>query len=481
LNFARNVRSLIVKRPGSRGTTMTALSDALLLARLQFAFTVSFHIVFPAFTIGLASYLAVLEGLWLWRRRPVYLDLFRYWVKIFALAFGMGVVSGIVMSYQFGTNWGPFADATGPVLGPLLGYEVLTAFFLEAGFLGIMLFGMKRVGEKLHFFATCVVAFGTLLSAFWILSANSWMQTPTGHAIVGTQFFPADWWAVIFNPSFPFRFVHMVLAAYLATAFAVGAVGAFHLLRDRTNEAARIMFSMAMWMACLVAPLQLVVGDLHGLNTLEHQPAKIAAMEGHWQTQRGAPFIMFGIPDMAEEETRYAIEIPRLGSLILTHEWDGEVPGLLDWPANERPNAAIVFWSFRIMLGLGMLMIGAGLAGLYLRWRGRLMQSRLFHRLSVAMGPSGFVAILAGWVTTEVGRQPWLVYGLMRIEEGRSPIAAPAVAGSLAAFIVVYCAVFGIGIWYMLKLMAQPTKRAEEAPESPPTMSARIDAREETL
>jgi cytochrome d ubiquinol oxidase subunit I len=459
---------------------MAALTDALLLARLQFAFTVSFHIIFPAFTIGLASYLAVLEGLWLWRRKPVYLDLFRYWVKIFALAFGMGVVSGIVMSYQFGTNWGPFADATGPVLGPLLGYEVLTAFFLEAGFLGIMLFGMKRVGEKLHFFSTCVVAFGTLLSAFWILSANSWMQTPTGHEIVGTQYFPADWWEVIFNPSFPFRFVHMVLAAYLATAFAVGAVGAFHLLRDRSNEAARIMFSMAMWMACLVAPLQLVVGDLHGLNTLEHQPAKIAAMEGHWETQRGAPFILFGVPDMAAEETRYAIEIPKLGSLILTHELDGEVPGLLDWPANERPNAAIVFWAFRIMLGLGMLMIATGLIGLVLRWTGRLAESRKFHRLAVAMGPSGFIAMLAGWITTEVGRQPWLVYGLMRIEDGRSPIAAPAVGSSLAAFFVVYCAVFGIGIWYMLKLMAQPTKRAAEAPESPPTVSARLDADGET-
>jgi cytochrome d ubiquinol oxidase subunit I len=452
------------------------LLDPTLLARIQFAFTVSFHILFPAFTIGLASYLAVLEGLWLWTRRQVFLDLFRFWLKIFALAFGMGVVSGVVMSYQFGTNWGPFSDATGPVLGPLLGYEVLTAFFLEAGFLGIMLFGMKRVGEKLHFTATCIVAIGTLMSAFWILSANSWMQTPAGHEFVDGQFVPADWVEVIFNPSFPYRFAHMVLAAYLATAFAVGAVGAFHLMRDKTGEAARVMFSMAMWMALVVAPLQLVIGDLHGLNTLEHQPAKIAAMEGHWETQARAPFILFGLPDMAAEETRYAVEIPALGSLILTHDPNGVVPGLKDWPADERPKAALVFWTFRLMVGLGLLMIGAGVLGLYLRWRGRLATAGGFHRIAIAMGPSGFLAILAGWVTTEVGRQPWLVYGLMRTVDGRSPIAAPAVATSLAAFVLVYIAVFGIGVWYMLRMMAMPPTAPRETAEgsAQPTMSARL-------
>ena len=283
------------------------LFDALTLARLQFAFTVSFHIVFPAFTIGLASYLAVLEALWLLTGRGVYLSVFNYWKKIFALSFGMGVVSGIVMSYQFGTNWSVFSDKTGPVLGPLMGYEVLSAFFLEAGFLGVMLFGMKRVGRGLHFFATLMVAVGTLLSTFWILSANSWMHTPAGHGTnAAGQFIPLDWWAVIFNPSFPYRLVHMVLAAYLTTAFVVGAVGAFHLLRDRANEGARVMFSMAMWMAALVAPIQIVAGDLHGLNTLEHQPAKIAAMEGHWETRRGQPLILFGWPDMAAETTHYA-------------------------------------------------------------------------------------------------------------------------------------------------------------------------------
>ncbi|HEX9769888.1 MAG TPA: cytochrome ubiquinol oxidase subunit I [Kiloniellales bacterium] len=432
---------------------MSELFAAALLARLQFAFTVAFHIVFPALTIGLASYLAVLEALWLWRGRETFIALYRYWLKVFALTFGMGVVSGVVMSYQFGTNWGPFADATGPVLGPLLGYEVLTAFFLEAGFLGVMLFGMDRVGRGLHFFATCMVAVGTLISAFWILSANSWMQTPAGYALRDGQFVPADWWAVVFNPSFPYRLVHMVLAAYLTTAFVVGAVGAFHLLRDRSNDAARVMFSMAMWMAALVAPIQLVAGDLHGLNTLAHQPAKIAAMEGHWETRRGAPLILFGWPDMAAEKTRYEIAVPKLGSLILTHAWEGEVRGLKSWSAEDRPNSTVIFWSFRVMVGLGLLMILVGLIGLYLRWRRRLYDMRWFHRFACLMGPTGFIAIIAGWITTEVGRQPYVVYGLMRTADARSPIDAPAVAGSLGAFIVVYCLVFGAGIYYLVRLM----------------------------
>ena len=444
---------------------MPELFDAVLLARFQFAFTVAFHIVFPSFTIGLASYLLVLEGLWLWRKRDVYLRLYKYWSKIFALSFGMGVVSGIVMSYQFGTNWGPFADATGPILGPLMGYEVLSAFFLEAGFLGVMLFGMNRVGKGLHFFATAMVALGTLFSAFWILSANSWMQTPAGHAFVDGQFVPVDWWAVIFNPSFPYRLAHMVLAAYLTTAFIVGGVGAYHLLRDRRNEAARIMFSMAMWMAAVVAPIQLVAGDLHGLNTLQHQPAKIAAMEGHWETRAGAPLVLFALPDMEAEANRFELAIPKLGSLILTHDMDGVVKGLKAWPPDERPNAALVFWSFRIMVGIGLLMIAAGLAGLWLRWRGRLYDSVWFHRLLLLMAPSGLVAVIAGWVTTEVGRQPYVVYGLMRTVDGVSPIAAPAVATSLLMFVIVYFLVFGAGIYYLLRLMRQPPTPAEAGPE----------------
>ncbi len=441
--------------------------DPVLLSRIQFAFTVSFHIVFPAISIGLASYLAVLEGLWLWRKQAVYLQLYKYWLKIFAVIFGMGVVSGLVMSYQFGTNWSVFSDRTGPILGPLMGYEVLTAFFLEAGFLGVMLFGMNRVGKRLHFFATLMVAGGTLMSAFWILSVNSWMHTPAGFAIndVG-QFVPADWWAVVFNPSFPYRLVHMVLAAYLTTAFVVGAVGAYHLLRERRNEAARTMFSMALWMAAIVAPIQVVAGDLHGLNTLEHQPAKVAAMEGHFDSQRGAPLILFGMPDMEEERTKYAVEIPKLGSLILTHEWDGEIKGLKEWAPEDRPNAGIVFWSFRIMVAIGLLMVAMGVVGLVLRYRGSLYESIFLHRWAVAMGPSGIVAVLAGWVTTEVGRQPYTVYGLLRTSESASPLGAPGVAGSLAAFVVVYLLVFGAGTVYVLRQMAQPPKPIEEPPES---------------
>lgn len=429
--------------------------EALTLARLQFAFTISFHIVFPAFTIGLASYLAVLEGLWLYTGREVFLAVFNYWKKVFALSFGMGVVSGIVLTYQFGTNWSVFSDRTGPIIGPLMGYEVLSAFFLEAGFLGVMLFGMQRVGRELHFFATLMVAAGTLLSAFWILSANSWMQTPTGHAVNSAgQFVPADWWAIIFNPSFPYRFVHMVLAAYLTTALVVGGVGAFHLLKDRSNECARLMFSMAMWMAAIVAPTQIFVGDLHGLNTLEHQPAKIAAMEGHFETRSGQPLILFGWPDMQAETTRYAVEIPTAGSLVLTHSWDGEVKGLKAWPPQERPNALIVFWSFRIMVGLGVLMALLGLWSLWLRYRHQLYASRWLLRASLLMAPSGFVAVLAGWITTEVGRQPYTVYGLLRTAQSVSPIDARAVGASLIAFIVVYFAVFGTGIFYTLREMA---------------------------
>ena len=446
---------------------MTELPLAIDLARWQFAFTVSFHIVFPAFSIGLASYLAVLEGLWLATGRAVYHDLFQYWLKIFAVAFGMGVVSGLVMSYQFGTNWSVFSDKTGPVLGPLMGYEVLSAFFLEAGFLGIMLFGMQRVGRGLHFLATLMVAFGTLFSAFWILSVNSWMQTPAGFGYndVG-QFIPLDWFEVIFNPSFPYRLVHMVLAAYLTTAFVVGGVGAWHLLRDRQNLGARTMFSMAMWMAAIVAPIQIVAGDIHGLNTLQHQPAKIAAMEGHFETQAGAPLILFGLPDMAAEETRYAVEIPKLGSFILTHDWNGTVRGLKEFAPQDRPNATVVFWSFRIMVAIGVAMMGLGLWTLWLRLRGRLFDSRIAHWAAIGLAPSGFVAVLAGWITTEVGRQPYTVYGLLRTAESASPLDAPAVAVSLAIFALVYFLVFGAGIVFLLQLMGKTPASGEAGPVS---------------
>jgi cytochrome bd ubiquinol oxidase subunit I len=432
--------------------------DAVLLARMQFAFTISFHIIFPAFSVGLASYLAVLNGLNLVSGRTVFLDLFNYWKKIFAVAFGMGVVSGIVMSYQIGTNWSVWSDKVGPVLGPLMGYEVLSAFFLEAGFLGIMLFGRERVGPMLHFLATAMVAFGTFMSAFWILSVNSWMQTPAGYAIndVG-QFVAVDWWAVIFNPSFPFRLVHMVLAAYLTTAFVVGAVGALHLLRDKTNPGARIMFSMAMWMAAIVAPLQTLAGDFHGLNTLEHQPAKVMAMEGHYQSHPdGAPLILFGIPNAAEKRIDYAIEIPKASSLILKHDLNAPMAGLDTIEDDKEPPVAILFWSFRIMVGIGFAMLGLGLWSLWLRLRRRLYDAPWMHRAAVLMGPSGFIAVLAGWITTEVGRQPYTVYGLLTTAQSASPVAAAAVASSLVAFVLVYFALFGAGTFYILRLMNQP-------------------------
>ncbi|PHK94942.1 cytochrome ubiquinol oxidase subunit I [Pseudoroseomonas rhizosphaerae] len=447
--------------------TWDFLPSALDLARFQFAFTITFHFLFPAFTIGLASFLAVLEALWLYTGRAVYLDVFRYWLKVFAIAFAMGVVSGVVMSYQIGTNWSVFADRTGNVLGPVMGYEVLTAFFLEAGFLGIMLFGLERVGKKLHFAATCLVAIGTLISAFWILSANSWMHTPAGYSILPDgRFMPEDWWAIVFNPSFPFRLAHTVTGAYLTTAFIVGGVAAFHLLRDSRNERSRTMFSMAMWMAAIVAPVQIVIGDFHGLNTLEHQPQKVAAMEGHWERQRGAPLILLGQPDMAAEETHVLLEIPRLSALILTHEWDGETPGLKDVPPEERPtNVPLVFWAFRVMVGLGTAMATLGLLSLWLRWRGRLHDTRWFLRAALLMGPAGLVAVTAGWITTEAGRQPYTVHGLLRTADSVSPIAAPAVGASLLAFILVYFVVFGAGIWFLFRLFSQPPHMAEEGPE----------------
>src|ERR1700730_3440155 len=334
--------------------------DAVVLARAQFAFTMSFHIVFPAFSIGLASYLAVLEALWLWTGREVFINLFNYWLKIFAVGFGMGVVSGIVISYQLGTNWSAYADKTAPVIETLMASEVLTAVLLEAGFLGVMLFGLERVGHKLHFLATLMVAIGTLFSAFWILSANSWMQTPAGYAVnADGQFVAADWLKIIFNPSFPYRLVHMVLAAYLTTALVVGSVGAFHLLRDQHQPEPRMMFSMAMWMATLVAPIQILAGHQHGLNTLEHQPTKIMAMEGHYESHKnGAPLILFGLPHQAAGEVKYALEIPKLGSLILKHSLDAPLAGLDTVPRENWPPVPIVFWSFRIMVGLGFLMMG---------------------------------------------------------------------------------------------------------------------------
>ncbi|MHA3892514.1 cytochrome ubiquinol oxidase subunit I [Acinetobacter sp. GXMZU3951] len=428
---------------------------ALELARIQFAFTVSFHIIFPAISIGLASFLAVLEWRWLRTNNPIYQDLFKFWVKIFAVAFGMGVVSGVVMSYQFGTNWSEFSRFAGGVTGPLLAYEVLSAFFLEAGFLGIMLFGWGRVGKKAHFFATLMVAVGTCISMFWILSSNSWMQTPQGFSIENGVIVPQDWFAIVFNPSFHYRLAHMAIAAFMVAALLVAATAAWHLLKGRRDELVKKSFSMALWLILILAPLQVLIGDAHGLNTLKHQPAKLAAMEGHWETNHdeGMPLYLFGLPDMQEERTKYALAIPNLGSLILTHSKDGTVQGLKDFAPEDRPNSTVVFWSFRIMVGLGMLMLLLALAGLWLRKGNQLYENKWLQRFALFMGPSGFIALLAGWFTTEVGRQPWVIYGVMRTKDALSPVSAEQVGLTLIIFVVVYCIVFGIGIYYMLKLM----------------------------
>jgi cytochrome d ubiquinol oxidase subunit I len=440
---------------------------AVLLARAQFALTVGFHIVLPAFSIGLASYLAVLEILWLLTRWQVYRDVYQYWLKAFAVTFGMGVVSGLVMSYEFGTNWARFADKAGPVIGPLMGYEVLTAFFLEAGFLGIMLFGRDRVSRGIYCFATLMVAIGTLFSAFWILAANSWMQTPQGYTVTPDgRFEPADWWQVIFNPSFPYRLVHMVIASYLSVAFVVGAVGAWHMRRDLQNQAARLMFSMAMWMAVVVAPLQVLAGDQHGLNTLEHQPAKVAALEGDWEAQPGQPLILFGMPNMDAERTDWAVEIPHLGALVLTHTWNGSIKGLKDFPPQDRPYSPVVFWAFRIMVGLGLLMAAVGVWGAWLRARNRLYTSIWLRRAMLLLAPSGFIALLAGWTVTEVGRQPFTVYGLLRTADSASPIDTPGVATSLAAFVVVYAIVFGAGFFFLFRVLRRPPTTGEPGPRS---------------
>ena len=447
------------------------------LARMQFAFTVSFHIIFPAFSIGLASYLAVLNAQWLRTRDRTYLQLFDYWKKIFAVAFGMGVVSGIVMSYQFGTNWSVFSDRAGPVIGPLMAYEVLSAFFLEAGFLGIMLFGRDKVGEKLHMFATAMVAFGTLLSATWILSVNSWMQTPAGYSFnEAGQFVPENWWEIVFNPSFPYRLLHMVLAAYLTTALVVAGAAGWQMLRGRATAASRTMFSMALWMIVVVAPLQIVAGDMHGLNTLEHQPAKVMAMEGHYESHpEGAPLILFGIPDPDNKEIDYALEIPKLSSFILKHHWDAPMAGLDTIPDDEEPPVGIVFWSFRVMVALGFAMLGLGAWSLWRRWRGGLYDSPWLQRAAVAMGPAGFISVLAGWVTTEVGRQPFTVYGLMRTSDSLAPVEAPAVATSLLVFIVVYFFIFGAGTFYILRLMAKaPGDKGPDATAEGPLRSSGI-------
>jgi cytochrome bd ubiquinol oxidase subunit I len=441
--------------------------DATLLARIQFGFTIGFHILFPTFTIGIAGFLLVVEALWLKTGDAAWRRIYGFWVRLFALAFGMGVVSGVVLSYQFGTNFSAFSKATGDIIGPLMGYEVLTAFFLEAGFLGIMLFGWDKVGPRLHLLATAMVAVGTVISAFWILAANSWMQTPAGFALVSGRFVPTDWWAIVFNPSFPYRFLHMTTAAFLTSAFAVAGVSAWQLLRGVAGDEARRALALGIVLAAILAPLQVFIGDQHGLNVKEHQPIKVAAMEGLWQTMRGAPLVLFALPDMAAEKNHFEIALPKLASLVLTHDLDGEVKGLTEVPPADRPNVPIVFFSFRVMVGIGFLMVAAAWIAAWRLWRRKLPATRwlpdwLLWLLTV-MSPSGFIAVLAGWLVAEVGRQPFVVYGLMRTVDAVSPVTAGEVATSLTLFVIVYVGLLGAFLWYVARLINRGIEAPREA------------------
>ena len=437
--------------------------DPVFLSRIQFAFVIAFHILLPAFTVGLASFIVLLEGLHVVKRNPLYLRLSVFWTRIFAVSFGMGVVSGIVMPFQFGTNWSRYTDATGNVLGPLFAYEGLIAFFLEAGFLGIMLFGRKRVPPWAHFFSAVMVAAGTLFSSFWILAANSWMQTPVGHDIVDGRYVPADWLAIIFNPSFPYRLVHTVTGFYLTTAFAVLGVTAWHLKRERHVAESRAVLAMTVTFIAIFVPIQIIAGDLHGINTMHHQPIKLAAMEGLWDTQARAPAVLFAIPDEEAERNHAEVSIPALASVYLAHSTDAVIKGLKEAPRADRPPVAPVFYAFRIMVGIGILMLSMALWGLWLRWRGRLYTTRAYQTACVVMLPAGFIAVLAGWTVTEVGRQPWVVYGLMRTRDAVSPsLTGSDVLASIVLYVIVYLIVFGAGIFYMARLArAGPPEHVE--------------------
>src|SRR5215217_1750486 len=449
--------------------------DPVLLARWQFAFTISFHIIFPSFTIGLSAYIATLEVLWGATGAERYKRLAAFWTKIFAVSFGMGVVSGIVLSYQLGTNWSRFSAVAGNVIGPLAGYEVLTAFFLEATFLGILLFGGSRVPRWLHVFSAIAVAVGTTISAFWILAANSWMHTPAGHEMRGGVAYATDWLAIIFNPSFIYRFAHMLNAAFLTTGFVVLAVGARHLLANRHAEEARTMMRMALGLTAVLAPLQLFLGDQHGLNTHEHQPFKVAAMEAHWDGSKPGDFHVFAWPDQKAEKNHFEISIPRGSSLILTHSWNGLFPGLKSVPPQERPPLLNVFFGFRIMLAIGFFMIAAALYGAWLLWRGRLFDRRWFLRIVAQSWWVGFVAVIAGWTVTESGRQPWIVHGILRTADAISPVPASSIAATLALFVVVYGIVFAMGIYYINRLIAWglPTGVEQPMPVRSPITAAR--------
>ena len=429
--------------------------DPLILARLQFAFTVSFHIVFPTLSIGLALFLVIVEASWLRTGDLIYRQIYRFWLNIFAMSFGIGVVTGIVMSFQFGLTFAKFAQLAGPVIGPLIGYEALTAFFLEAGFLGIMLFGESRVGPKLHFFATCMVALGTTISAGWIMSANSWMQTPDGVAWEQGRLIVTDWWKVVVNPSWPVRLPHMLLAAYLTAAFLVSGVSAWYLLRGRETDFARRTLSLGMGAACILIALQVFVGDRVGTVIVKYQPAKLDAAEGWWdkQTPSPTPYLWVIVPDQKEQRNRFQMGTPYMGSVWLTKSLTGTIGGLRNIPVEKQPRMVLVFYSFKLMLAIGMTMFTLAVISLWLRWHGRLHSARWFLRILVVMTPSGALATLAGWYTAEIGRQPWVINGLMRTADAVSPVPAATLLSSLIVFVCVYAVFLSAFLVFTLRLI----------------------------
>jgi len=413
------------------------MEEALLLARVQFGLNIAFHILFPSITIGLAWLLVVFRLRYERTRDPAWLEAYKLWVKVFALSFAMGVVSGITMSFQFGTNWPGYMNKVGNVAGPLLAYEVLTAFFLEATFLGVMLFGMNRVSGRVHLLASVIVASGTMLSAFWILALNSWMQTPAGHVVQDGVLVAGSWLAVIFNPSFPYRLVHMLLASAITAAFVVAGLSAWRLLKAAQDPSARKTLHFAVRLAAVLVPLQIVVGDLHGLNTLEHQPAKIAAVEALWKTEKGAALTLFGVINEKQKRNDYAIESPKALSLILRHDPDATIRGLEEF-GKDHPPVAPVFWSFRIMVGVGVLML---LLSWFAAWKLRAgPPSRFLLWCFAAFTFAGWIATLAGWMVTEIGRQPWLVTGILRTAEAVGPASGAELGASLTAYVLTYAA-----------------------------------------
>jgi cytochrome d ubiquinol oxidase subunit I len=417
--------------------------SAELLARIQFAFTISFHILFPSFSIGLATFLALMEGAWLKTKNPLYLIICKFWMKIFALTFGMGVVSGIVMEFQLGTNWSGFTAEVGPVLGSLFTYEVLTAFFIEAGFLGVMIFGWNKVGPKLHYCSTLLVFFGVTLSAFWILSANSWMQTPSGVVFKEGHFIVTNWWQVIFNPSVFPRYIHMLLASYLTTILVIMSISAFYLLKKQHIQFAKKCLEFTSSFLIILIVAQIFMGDEAGEIDHEHQPIKTAAIEANWETQAGAPLILFAYPDQTEAKNLFVIGIPHLASLINTHQWNGILEGLKSVSEEDRPYVPIVFYSFRIMVGIGFLILALSTWALFLRFRKTLHENIWFLKACVISGPLGFFALIAGWFTAETGRQPWIVYGLLKTGDALSDVLMKNVLISLVLIILVYCVIFG--------------------------------------